>query len=246
MIIPAIDVINGNTVRLYQGNYHIQSNYGNPQSYLDQYMLQGAKMIHLIDLDGAKNSKKRQIVLINELIKKNSPFIKIQIGGGIRNAQDIETLLTAGATRVILGSIAITQPKIVKNWFNYFDPNTLVLAIDVRIYSEKNIKIAIHGWAKETNISITQILQEYNSVGLKHVLCTDISKDGTLSGSNISLYQSICQNWPHISFQSSGGVQKLTEINRLYKSGIKNIIIGRAFLEKKFTVSEAISCWQKE
>lgn len=246
MIIPAIDVIQGNTVRLYQGNYHRQSNYGDPQIHLHEYICQGAKIIHLVDLDGARNAKNRQIPFIHKLIKKNSPFVKIQIGGGIRTAQDIETLLKSGATRIVLGSIAITQPKIVKNWFNYFDPNTLVLAIDVRIDPKENIKIAIYGWNQETNISITQIINEYYSVGLQHILCTDISKDGTLSGSNISLYQSICQTWPKISFQSSGGVQHLTEITKLRNSGVRNIIIGRAFLENKFTIAEAISCWQKE
>lgn len=246
MIIPALDIINGNIVRLYQGNYHIQSNYGDPQSYLKKYISQGAKMIHIVDLDGAKNPKKRQTELINKLIKENTPSLKIQIGGGIRNATDIEILLKTGVTRVILGSIAITQPKMVKNWFNYFNPNSLVLAIDVRVHSQKNMKVAIYGWKKETNMSLTQIINEYYSVGLKHVLCTDIYKDGTLSGSNISLYQSICHNWPKILFQSSGGVHNLMEITKLRNSGVNNIIIGRAFLENKFTVSEAISCWQKE
>lgn len=246
MIIPALDIINGKIVRLYQGNYHMQSNYGDPQSYLQEYTRQGAKMIHLIDLDGAKNPEKKQTLLINKLIKKTAPFLKIQTGGGIRNARDIEILLKSGATRVILGSIAITQSKIVKNWFNYFNPNTLVLAIDIRIHSVENKKVVIYGWQKETNISLEQVITEYYSVGLKHVLCTDISKDGTLSGSNISLYQSICHNWPQILFQSSGGVHKLTEILKLRNSGINSIIIGRAFLENKFTVSEAISCWQNE
>lgn len=246
MIIPALDIINGNTVRLYQGDYHLQSNYGNPQSYLKKYIHQGAKMIHLIDLDGAKNPKKRQTSLINKLIQDTIPFSKIQIGGGIRNAKDIETLLKLGANRVILGSIAITQPKIVKNWFNYFNPNSLVLAIDIHIHPSKKRKVVIYGWQKETNILLEQIIEKYHSVGLKHVLCTDISKDGTLSGSNISLYQSLCHNWPRILFQSSGGICKLTEISKLRNSGVDSIIIGRAFLENKFTVSEAISCWQKE
>lgn len=244
MIIPALDIINSNIVRLYQGKYHKQSNYGNPHTYLQEYIHQGAKMIHLIDLDGAKNPQKRQTTLIKQLIKENSPFVNIQIGGGIRSAKDIEILLKSGATRVILGSIAITQSKIVKNWFNYFDPNTLVVAIDIRIHSKENKKVVIYGWQKETNILLEQVIQEYHSVGLKHVLCTDISKDGTLLGSNISLYQSICNNWPKILFQSSGGVHKLTEILKLRNSGINSIIIGRAFLENKFTISEAISCWQ--
>lgn len=246
MIIPALDIINGHTVRLYQGKYCMQSNYGNPQSHLDEYIHQGAKMIHLIDLDGAKNPKNKQTPLITQLIKKIVPFSHIQVGGGIRTAKDIEILLKTGATRIILGSIAVTQPKIVKNWFKHFDPNTLVLAIDIQVHSMKNKKVFIHGWQTETNMLLEQIINEYYSLGLKHVLCTDISKDGTLLGSNINLYQSICHNWPKILIQASGGIHTLTEISKLRQSGINGIIIGRAFLENKFTVSEAISCWQNE
>lgn len=246
MIIPALDIINGTIVRLYQGNYHMQSNYGDPQLYLKKYAYQGAKMIHLVDLDGAKNPKNKQTLLINKLIKETTPFSQIQIGGGIRKIQDIKILLKSGATRVIIGSIAVTQTKIVKSWFNYFDPENLVLAIDIRVHSTDIQKVVIYGWQKETNILLEQVINEYYSLGLKHVLCTDISKDGTLSGSNISLYQKICHNWPKISFQSSGGICKLTEISKLRNSGVNSIIIGRAFLENKFTIAEAISCWQKE
>lgn len=246
MIIPALDIINGNIVRLYQGSYRMQTNYGVPVSLLKKYIQQGAKMIHLVDLDGAKNPSKKQSLLISQLIKEATPLSKIQIGGGIRNATDIEILLESGATRVVLGSIAVTHPKIVKKWFKYFDPNTLVLAIDIRIYSKKNRKVAIYGWQKETDLQLEQIIEEYHTVGLKHVICTDISKDGTLLGSNISLYRSICHSWPKISFQSSGGVNKLTEISELRSAGITGIIIGRAFLENTFTIDEAISCWQNE
>ncbi|URJ31175.1 1-(5-phosphoribosyl)-5-[(5-phosphoribosylamino)methylideneamino]imidazole-4-carboxamide isomerase [Blochmannia endosymbiont of Camponotus sp.] len=246
MIIPALDIINGKIVRLYQGSYHMKTNYGNPVSLLRQYIRQGAKMIHLVDLTGAQNTAKKQSLLISQLIKEAHPSSKIQIGGGIRNTTDIEFLIESGATRIVFGSVAITNPKMVKKWFKYFDPNHLVLAVDIRISPTKDRKIAIHGWQKETNLKLEQIIEEYYAIGLKHVLCTDISKDGTLLGSNISLYQSVCRSWPKISFQSSGGVYKLTEISKLRCAGVKAIIIGRAFLENKFTVAEAISCWQNE
>ncbi|AGC03742.1 1-(5-phosphoribosyl)-5-[(5-phosphoribosylamino)methylideneamino] imidazole-4-carboxamide isomerase [Candidatus Blochmanniella chromaiodes str. 640] len=246
MIIPALDIINGNIVRLYQGSYCMQTNYGEPISLLKEYIRQGAKMIHLVDLDGAKNPLKRQSLLISQLIKEAHSLSKIQIGGGIRNASDVEILLESGATRIVLGSIAVAQPKIVKKWFEYFDPNTLVLAVDIHVYSEENRKVAIYGWQKETDLQLEQIIEEYYTVGLKHVICTDISKDGTLLGSNISLYRSICHAWPRIAFQSSGGVNKLAEISKLRSSGVAGIIIGRAFLENTFTINEAISCWQNE
>ncbi|WP_331828672.1 1-(5-phosphoribosyl)-5-[(5-phosphoribosylamino)methylideneamino] imidazole-4-carboxamide isomerase [Candidatus Blochmannia sp. SNP] len=246
MIIPALDIINGKIVRLYQGSYHMETSYGNPVSLLRQYICQGAKMIHLVDLTGAQNPSKKQSSLISQLIREATPLSKIQIGGGIRNTTDIEFLLKAGATRIVFGSVAVTKPEMVRKWFEYFDPNHLVLAVDIRISSTKDRKIAIYGWKKETNLKLEQIIEEYYTIGLKHVLCTDISKDGTLLGSNISLYQSICRSWPKIFFQSSGGVYKLTEISKLRCAGVKSIIIGRAFLENKFTVAEAISCWQNE
>lgn len=247
MIIPALDIINGNIVRLYQGNYHVQSIYGNPILILKQYIQQGASMIHLVDLTGAQNPELRQTLLIDRLINIASSFgSKIQIGGGIRNASEIETLLKLGVHRVVLGSTAVTQTNTVKKWFKYFDSNSLVLAIDIRVYSKKDRKVYINAWTQETNTQLEQILEDYNTVGLKHVLCTDITKDGTLLGSNVHLYQSICQDWPNISFQASGGISKLSEISELKHSGVNSIIIGRAFLEKKFTINEAISCWQNE
>lgn len=247
MIIPALDIFKGNTIRLYQGDYNAQSNYGNPISILKQYIQDGATTIHLVDLSGAHNPKNRQISLITSLIKEASIYnnkLKIQIGGGIRNIQDIEILLKLGVTHIVLGSTVITKPKIVKQWFKYFDPDLLILAIDLRIYSDHDRRVVIHGWKDETNLQLEDIIEDYNSIGLKYVLCTDIVKDGTLLGSNVRLYQNICNKWPHISFQASGGISNLTEISKLKRAGISNIIIGRAFLEKKFTVKEAISCWQ--
>lgn len=245
MIIPALDIINGNTVRLYQGKYNLTSNYGNPISILKQYIQLGATIIHLVDLTGAQNPINRQISTINSIIKEASDHtLQIQIGGGIRNAQDIETLLKLGATRVVLGSTAVTNSKVVKQWFRDFDPNTLVLAMDTRIYSDQNQKIVIHAWKQETNIQLEEIIEDYSAIGVKYILCTDILRDGTLLGSNINLYQSICHKWPNILFQASGGISNLTEISTLKRSGVHDIIIGRAFLENKLSVNEAILCWQ--
>lgn len=245
MIIPALDIIDGTIVRLYQGNYHAQSKYGNPISILKQYIQQDVTMIHLVDLTGAQNPENRQTILINELIKITSSFgVKIQVGGGIRNITEIETLLKLGANRIVLGSVAIIQPKIVKKWFEHFDPDSLVLALDIHVHSKKNRKVSIHAWQQETNKQLEEVIEDYNTIGLKHVLCTDIKKDGTLLGSNIDLYKSICRSWPNILFQASGGISNLTEISQLKCSGVNSIIIGRAFLEKKFTIHEAISCWQ--
>ena len=121
----------------------------------------------------------------------------------------------------------------------------MVLALDVRIYQQGNKNVAIHGWQEDSKQTLEQVIDDYLAYGLKHVLCTDISKDGTLSGSNVKLYQEISQKYPTIAFQASGGIGQLDDVKALQESGVAGIIVGRALLEGKFTVQEAIACWQK-
>ncbi|OCG19339.1 1-(5-phosphoribosyl)-5-[(5-phosphoribosylamino)methylideneamino]imidazole-4-carboxamide isomerase [Gilliamella apicola] len=245
MIIPALDLIEGSVVRLHQGDYAKKRNYGNnPLLRLQDYEKQGAKLLHLVDLTGAKNPTARQISLIQTLI--NGVQVPIQVGGGIRTEKDIQSLLSAGAARVVIGSTAIKQPELVKMWFTKYGAERLVLALDVRIDKQGNKYVAIHGWQEDSKQTLEQVIEDYLPYGLQHVLCTDISKDGTLSGSNIKLYQEISQKYPQIAFQASGGIGQLNDVKALQNSGVAGVIVGRALLEGKFTVQEAISCWQKE
>ncbi|QOI11354.1 1-(5-phosphoribosyl)-5-[(5-phosphoribosylamino)methylideneamino]imidazole-4-carboxamide isomerase [Blochmannia endosymbiont of Colobopsis nipponica] len=244
MIIPALDLIENKIVRLNQGCYTKQYHYDQePIFYLQNYFNQGAKFIHLIDLNGARNPTKRQIFLLKNILTHNKQ-IKFQVGGGIRSLEDIKNLLDMGANKIILSSIAITKPQIVKQWLKYFGAKTLILALDIRINNRGERLIAINGWQKTSKFKLEEIIEQYNTMGIKHILCTDISRDGTLSGSNINLYTDLCKTWSRISFQASGGIHNLEDIKNLKKSGVQNIIIGRAFLEKKITVMEAIKCWQ--
>ncbi|AKC60029.1 1-(5-phosphoribosyl)-5-[(5-phosphoribosylamino)methylideneamino]imidazole-4-carboxamide isomerase [Blochmannia endosymbiont of Polyrhachis (Hedomyrma) turneri] len=244
MIIPALDLMNGNIVRLYQGCFHKQRIYSNnPLLYLEKYFQQGAKIIHLVDLEGAKNPTNRQIHLLHKLLRANQ-HNNLQIGGGIRSTKDIADLLKLGAKRVVFSSQGIKNPYKTKKWFEYFGSESLVLAIDIRMNSTGTNNVVINGWQTNTTTTLQEIIEQYHNIGLKHVLCTDISKDGTLTGSNTILYQTICKTWPDIKFQSSGGIKNLDEIHKLRDTGVTSIIIGRALLEEKFTISEAISCWQ--
>ncbi len=244
IIIPALDLIDGSVVRLHQGDYDQKREYGSdPLLRLQEYQRQGAKLLHLVDLTGAKDPKARQITLIQTLIK--GVQVPVQIGGGIRTQDDVEALLAAGAARVVIGSTAIKQPELVKQWFSKYGPETLVLALDVRIATDGNKYVAIHGWQEDSNQTLEQVIDDYLPHGLKHVLCTDISKDGTLSGSNVRLYREISQKYPQIAFQASGGIGQLDDVKALKDSGVAGVIVGRALLEGKFTVEEAISCWQK-
>ena len=244
IIIPALDLIDGSVVRLHQGDYDQKRDYGSdPLLRLQEYQRQGAKLLHLVDLTGAKDPKARQITLIQTLIK--GVQVPVQIGGGIRTQDDVDALLAAGAARVVIGSTAIKQPELVKQWFSKYGPEALVLALDVRIATDGNKYVAIHGWQEDSNQTLEQVIDDYLPHGLKHVLCTDISKDGTLSGSNVRLYREISQKYPQIAFQASGGIGQLDDVKALKDSGVAGVIVGRALLEGKFTVEEAISCWQK-
>ncbi|EMH4148459.1 1-(5-phosphoribosyl)-5-[(5-phosphoribosylamino)methylideneamino]imidazole-4-carboxamide isomerase [Providencia stuartii] len=243
MIIPALDLIDGNVVRLHQGDYAKQTAYGNdPLPRLQQYEQEGAKLLHLVDLTGAKDPQKRQISLLKKLLA--GVCVPVQVGGGIRTEEDVKALLDAGATRVVIGSTAVKQPELVKTWFERYGGEAIVLALDVLINQQGVKEIAISGWQENSNLSLEQAIEMYQPYGLKHVLCTDISKDGTLAGSNVNLYREISQKYPDIAFQASGGIGSLADIAAIPSSGAAGVIVGRALLEGKFTVAEAIACWQ--
>lgn len=243
MIIPALDLINGTVVRLHQGDYGQQRDYGNdPLPKLQQYQQQGAQVLHLVDLTGAKDPAARQLPLLRKLLAGVS--VPVQIGGGIRTEQDVADLIEAGASRVVIGSTAVRQPDMVECWFSRFGADALVLALDVRIDDNGTKNVAISGWQENSSSTLEEIVERYQSVGLKHVLCTDISRDGTLAGSNVELYCELTQRYPDIAFQASGGIGSLNDIAALRNSGVQGVIVGRALLDGKFNLEEAISCWQ--
>ncbi|UZD15187.1 1-(5-phosphoribosyl)-5-[(5-phosphoribosylamino)methylideneamino]imidazole-4-carboxamide isomerase [Gallibacterium anatis] len=242
IIIPALDLINGEVVRLHQGDYAKQTTYSdNPIEQFAAYVKQGAEQLHLVDLTGAKDPQARQTALIGKIIEATQ--CPVQVGGGIRSEKDVADLLNVGANRVVVGSTAIKQPQMVKAWFEKYGAEKFVLALDINIAEGRKL-IAIHGWQETSDLTLEQVIEDFSTVGLQHVLCTDISKDGTLSGSNVALYREVCQKYPTIQFQSSGGIGSLADINALKGSGVAGVIVGRALLEGKFTVAEAIECWQ--
>lgn len=243
MIIPALDLIDGTVVRLHQGDYGQQRDYGNdPLPRLQEYAAQGAEVLHLVDLTGAKDPQKRQIPLIKSLVAGVN--VPVQVGGGVRSEDDVAALLEAGVARVVVGSTAVKSPQRVEQWFRRFGADALVLALDVRIDEAGNKQVAVSGWQEDSGVSLEALVDRYLPAGLKHVLCTDISRDGTLAGSNVSLYEEVCARYPQVAFQSSGGIGGLEDIAALRGRGVRGVIVGRALLEGKFNVTEAIQCWQ--
>lgn len=243
MIIPAIDLIDGKVVRLYQGDYGQKTEYSaDPQGRFDDYVAQGATQLHLVDLDGAKDSTKRQLSVIRKLLANTKA--PVQIGGGVRTEQDVIDLLDAGANRVVIGSTAVKDPATVAGWVEKYGADKIVLALDVNIDAQGQRKIAVAGWQEDSGVTIEALLAHYLPVGLKHVLCTDISRDGTLQGSNVALYRDLAAQFPQINWQASGGIGGIADIEALKGSGVGGVILGRSLLEGKFTVKEAIACWQ--
>ncbi|MDG9730514.1 1-(5-phosphoribosyl)-5-[(5-phosphoribosylamino)methylideneamino]imidazole-4-carboxamide isomerase [Ignatzschineria sp. RMDPL8A] len=243
MIIPALDLINGEVVRLEQGDYGKQTTFHySPIEKFQEYVSDGATYLHLVDLDGAKDPEKRQITTIQSIVANvDAP---IQVGGGIRTVEDVKALLSIGVQRVVIGSTAVKNPEMVKAWFEEFGADRLVLALDVRIEAGEK-RVAVSGWQETSDLTLEELIALYEPVGLKHVLCTDISKDGMLTGSNVALYKELVENYPEIEFQSSGGIGVLADVEALKPTKVSGVIVGRALLENRITLKEAITCWQK-
>ncbi|WP_289028015.1 1-(5-phosphoribosyl)-5-[(5-phosphoribosylamino)methylideneamino]imidazole-4-carboxamide isomerase [uncultured Paraglaciecola sp.] len=242
MIIPAIDLIEGSVVRLYQGDYEQKTEYKlDPIDVVHSYADQGAKWLHIVDLTGAKDTSKRQLDLIAKMVATGR--MQFQAGGGIRSEQDVAQLLEIGVKRVVIGSLAVKEPELVKGWITKYGADAIVLALDINIDESGNKFIATHGWQENSGVSIEALLEDFLSVGAKHVLCTDISRDGTLQGANHQLYTEMTERFPTVGWQASGGIGKLDDIAILKPTKVSGVILGRALLEGKFTVEQAISCW---
>ncbi|AAO26833.1 phosphoribosylformimino-5-aminoimidazole carboxamide ribotide isomerase [Buchnera aphidicola str. Bp (Baizongia pistaciae)] len=241
MIIPSIDLIEGNIVRLYQGNYDTKTFYqNNIYDIALKYYNQGAKIVHLVDLDGALCPNNKQTSLIKNLL--NYFNFHIQVGGGIRSYKDVETLLLNGAKRVVIGSSAINNITEVEKWLLEFGYKSIVLALDVYVRNNGYKEVVINGWKNRSNVSLESVLERFSTLGIKYVLCTDVKKDGTCLGPNFTLYKNISKLFKNVCFQLSGGIGTISDVISAKKSGIKDIIIGRALLENKFSLLEAIRC----
>lgn len=240
IIYPAIDIRAGKCVRLYQGNYSKETIYDEaPIDVAKQFLDKGANWLHLVDLDGAKNPNTNQASLIKELLRLIP--INIQVGGGIRTQAQIDAYFEAGARRVVIGSLACTSPQLVETWLKQYGPERIVLAFDVSFDGDNPI-LMTQAWQHLSNINLFDIVPRFLSLGAKHVLCTDITRDGVLNGPNIKLYQQLIAQFPELNIQASGGVSQLEDVRRLKNNKVSGAIMGRALYEKKFDLSEALSC----
>ncbi len=242
MIIPALDLSGGQVVRLKQGDFAQKTVFEvDPIKRIQEAENQGAKLIHIVDLDGAKDPSMRQSELIAKIVK--STKAKIQTGGGLRSEEDINNLLKLGVSRVVVGSVAVKTPEVVKQWISKFGAEHFTLALDVRI-KDKVPYVATHGWLETSDITIYDLLDQFIKCNINHVLVTDISKDGMMQGANNSLYKDLSDKYPKLDIIASGGISSLEDIANVARAGAKSVVLGRSLLEGKFTVKEAIECWQ--
>ena len=242
LVIPAIDLKDGQAVRLFKGDYNQKTVYSDhPEELAQTFEKAGAIYLHVVDLDGAKDPIYRQRALISKIVKA-SP-LPIQTGGGIRSAFDIENLLNLGVERVVVGSVAVKHPELVRGWLNYFGPEHFTLALDVRL-NDGVPYVATHGWLKTSNTTLDQILRHYLPYHIEHVLVTDISRDGMMKGANNNLYAQLYKKYPDLDIIASGGISSLADIEAVAKAGAHSVVLGRSLLEGKFSVEEAVKCWQ--
>lgn len=235
IIYPAIDLIAGEVVRLHKGDFAQKTTYGtDPVAVSSSYADAGADWLHLVDLDGAKDPAQRQTDLIGRIIDGSG--LKVQTGGGIRSRADVEALVAAGASRVIIGSLAVREPDMVAAMIRDFGADTICLAADVVRPSDEFL-IAVSGWQEASELSLSEFLSGFSPAGLRHVLCTDIDRDGTMQGPNVDLYHSVKSAFPDILLQASGGVKGIEDLDGLPTDGV---IIGRAIYEGAINLREAL------
>lgn len=238
-LFPALDLINGKVVRLFKGDYAREQSYDfKPLDKLKEYENAGAKWLHLVDLDGAKEPKNRQISLIKSLC--DAANVSVQVGGGIRSKDDIKALLSAGASRVVIGSVAILNPELCVEILREFPAHQICLALDVLPKGAEFI-VAVNAWQNESDKKLLEVIEFYAEHGLSHLLCTDISRDGTMSGANLRLYKLISEIFPNIEILASGGVNSLADLKNL-KGICGGVIVGKALLDGTFSVEDGLAC----
>ena len=240
-VLPAIDVRKGNVVRLNQGDYDRQTVYElSPMDAIRRYAADGAGWLHLVDLDAARVGRYTLGPLIEEV--RASTSLKIQTGGGVRSEAEVEALLKAGAERVVICTLAVKEPERVSSWLRTFGMERITLALDARQDETGQWRLPVKGWTENTAGTLEDLLSLYCEAGLQHALCTDIARDGMLSGFNLDLYRRLAGRFPTLQIQASGGVRSLEDIRAAKDAGARAAILGRALLEARFQLEEALLC----
>lgn len=231
-LIPAIDLIDGKCVRLTKGDYDQKTIYNeDPVSQALEFQRQGFRRLHIVDLDGAKSRH-----IVNDQVLRaitQATDLIVDFGGGIKTEEDMEKAFNAGAHMVTVGSVAVTQPDMFIGWLKKYGADRIILGADVR-----NGMVSINGWKEDSTEELLPFLQKYVDAGVRNVLCTEISKDGTLEGPATELYKKVMEQFPDLRLIASGGVSCNADILQLQREGISAVVFGKAYYEGKIDIAE--------
>ena len=234
-VIPAIDLMDGKCVRLKQGDFKLSTTYRNdPLEVAKEFEGLGAKRLHLVDLDGAKNKKVVNYPVLEQICKGTN--LIVDFGGGIQQDNDVKKVFESGAKMITCGSIAIKKRELFEKWISNYGAEKIILAADV-----KDRKIAVHGWQETSDIDIFAFIEDYIKKGISYVLCTDISRDGMLSGTATELYSDIMDMFPSLNLIASGGISIADDIHQLDKANIFGVVVGKAIYEGKISQKDLSS-----
>jgi phosphoribosylformimino-5-aminoimidazole carboxamide ribotide isomerase len=238
-LIPAIDLLDGRCVRLRHGDFEQVTFYDfDPAEQAQAYHEDGAEWLHIVDLAASRDGAEADTTPLFDLLAAAPQ--RVQTGGGVRDASDVEARLGAGADRVVVGSICAQDPARFGRWLERFGADALVAALDVH-FDEQGIPWPrTHGWTRTAGRDLYDLLDELSGNGLKHLLCTDIGRDGDMRGPNGLLYQMMVTRYPRLQIQASGGVSSLQDLLRVKASGVAGVITGKALLDGVFTVEQAL------
>lgn len=234
-LIPAIDIIGGCCVRLTKGDYAAQKTYdAHPEDVAKRFEDMGVRRLHVVDLDGAKAAH----IVNREALERitSTTNLTVDFGGGIKQEGDLRTAFDCGAAMVTVGSLAATQPETLLQWAEQFGADRFIVGADAQ-----DGRIRTHGWLQDGGMSLREFVAFYMQHGITRVLCTDIARDGMLSGPNISLYRELMAEFPACRLIASGGVSSAADIRALNDAGIPSVVFGKAFYEGKIDLPALLS-----
>jgi phosphoribosylformimino-5-aminoimidazole carboxamide ribotide isomerase len=235
-VIPAIDLLDGGIVRLFQGDFDQVTEYANePVALARRYATAGSRRLHVVDLDGAKTGEPTNLPIITALADCG---MEIQAGGGIRDRNRLSALFAAGVKRAVIGSVAVKQPERIAEWIDEIGADRFILAFDVRLDSNGEPETATDGWTESSGKLLWPLVDYFLDRGAREFLCTDIAKDGTLAGPNLALYQACVERYPEAEFIASGGVSCAADLDALDNTGVTRVVTGKALLDGRLTLEE--------
>lgn len=240
-ILPAIDVRDGRVVRLRQGDYARETHYENdPYDLAMRYADAGARWLHLVDLDAARSGGYTLAPLLRRIAADGR--LRVQTGGGLRDEAGLALLFECGATRAVIGSLAVREPARTEAWIARHGPDRIVVALDTRQDAQGVWRLPVHGWTESDGSTLEDLLSRYREAGARHLLCTDIARDGMLQGPNLDLYRALLARGDGFALQASGGVRDAGDVAAAREAGCDGVVLGRALLEGGLSLRDALAC----